>query len=99
MNKNKIAIILGVMCLILTVAIIVQYKTVKDASKLTGFTTNSELKTEVLKWKEKYEETEDRKRLEGNIYLGKVENVLLGMQAAFVDIGEEKNTDKEGEER
>lgn len=41
---------------------------------------------------EKYEETEDRKRLEGNIYLGKVENVLLGMQAAFVDIGEEKNT-------
>ena len=56
MNKNKIAIILGVMCLILTVAIIVQYKTVKDASKLTGFTTNSELKTEVLKWKEKYEE-------------------------------------------
>ena len=56
MNKNKIAIILSVMCLILTVAIIVQYKTVKDASKLTGFTTNSELKTEVLKWKEKYEE-------------------------------------------
>ena len=41
---------------------------------------------------EKYEETGDRKRLEGNIYLGKVENVLLGMQAAFVDIGEEKNT-------
>ena len=41
---------------------------------------------------EKYEETEDRKRLEGNIYIGKVENVLLGMQAAFVDIGEEKNT-------
>ena len=41
---------------------------------------------------EKYEETEDRKRLEGNVYIGKVENVLLGMQAAFVDIGEEKNT-------
>lgn len=29
-------------------------------------------------------------RLEGNIYLGRVENVLQGMQAAFVNIGEEK---------
>lgn len=41
---------------------------------------------------EKYEETDARKRLEGNIYIGRVENVLLGMQAAFVDIGEDKNT-------
>ena len=41
---------------------------------------------------EKYEETNEQKRLEGNIYIGKVENVLVGMQAAFVDIGEEKNT-------
>lgn len=30
--------------------------------------------------------------LEGNIYLGKIQNVLQGMQAAFVDIGEKKNT-------
>ena len=36
---------------------------------------------------EKYEERPEQKRLEGNIYLGKVENVLVGMQAAFVDIG------------
>lgn len=41
---------------------------------------------------EKYQESENQRRLEGNIYIGKVENVLLGMQAAFVDIGEEKNT-------
>ena len=41
---------------------------------------------------EKYEERPDKKRLEGNIYLGKVENVLVGMQAAFVNIGVEKNT-------
>ena len=41
---------------------------------------------------EKYEEKIGQERLEGNIYLGKVENVLLGMQAAFVDIGTEKNT-------
>lgn len=41
---------------------------------------------------EKYEERQDQERLEGNIYLGKVENVLIGMQAAFVDIGMGKNT-------
>lgn len=40
---------------------------------------------------EKYEETEEQKRLEGGIYLGKVSDVLPGMQAAFVDIGEKKN--------
>lgn len=30
--------------------------------------------------------------IEGNIYLGKVQNVLQGMQAAFINIGENKNT-------
>ncbi len=44
------------------------------------------------KLQEVYEEREDSKRLEGNIYLGKVKDILPGMQAAFVDIGEEKNT-------
>lgn len=42
--------------------------------------------------KEYYKEVEDKKRLEGNIYIGKVVDVLPGMQAAFVDIGEEKKT-------
>ncbi len=41
---------------------------------------------------EQYEENSNMKRLEGNIYLGKIQNVLQGMQAAFVDIGEKKNT-------
>ena len=41
---------------------------------------------------ERHEEHENQKRLEGNIYVGKVENVLPGMQTAFVDIGEKKNT-------
>lgn len=41
---------------------------------------------------ERYEENSAIKRLEGNIYLGKIQNVLQGMQAAFVDIGEKKNT-------
>ncbi|MBQ6808887.1 MAG: Rne/Rng family ribonuclease [Firmicutes bacterium] len=34
----------------------------------------------------------DENHLLGNIYLGKVENVLPGMQAAFVNIGLEKNS-------
>ena len=41
---------------------------------------------------EKYEEKDGVRHLEENIYLGKVENVLIGMQAAFVDIGTQKNT-------
>ena len=41
---------------------------------------------------EQYEENSQTKRLEGNIYIGKIQNVLQGMQAAFVDIGEKKNT-------
>ncbi len=44
------------------------------------------------KIQEYYEEKEDEKHLEGNIYIAKVRDVLPGMQAAFVDIGEEKNT-------
>ena len=41
---------------------------------------------------ERYIEKQKQERLEGNIYLGIVENVLPGMQAAFVDIGKDKNT-------
>lgn len=40
---------------------------------------------------EQYQELHDDKAVEGNIYVGRVVNVLQGMQAAFVDIGEEKN--------
>ena len=41
---------------------------------------------------EKYEENEEMQRIEGNIYIGKVENILQGMQSAFVNIGQKKNT-------
>lgn len=40
---------------------------------------------------EKYEESKDKKRLEGNIYLGKIQRVLPGLQAVFVDIGSHRN--------
>lgn len=41
---------------------------------------------------ERYTEEQGQDRIEGNIYLGIVENILPGMQAAFVNIGKEKNT-------
>ncbi|MEC7854822.1 MAG: Rne/Rng family ribonuclease, partial [Candidatus Neomarinimicrobiota bacterium] len=40
---------------------------------------------------EVYVEKQDQQRMVGNIYTGKVENVLPGMQAAFVDIGYDIN--------
>ena len=40
---------------------------------------------------EVYIERQDKQRMVGNVYKGKVENVLPGMQAAFVDIGYEVN--------
>ena len=40
---------------------------------------------------EKYEEDESDKSIEGNIYIGKVQNVISGLQSAFVNIGEKRN--------
>lgn len=47
--------------------------------------------TENKTLKEFYIERPNYKRIVGNIYKGKVENVLPGMQAAFINIGIEKN--------
>src|SRR5919198_4943632 len=40
---------------------------------------------------ELYIERRGRRSIAGNIYKGRVDNVLAGMEAAFVDIGLEKN--------
>ena len=40
---------------------------------------------------EYYEENNESNRNEGNIYIGIVKDIIKGMQAAFVDIGTEKN--------
>lgn len=56
MNKNKIAITLGIVCLVLTIAICVQVNTIQNTNTAVGqtFSENS-LRDEVLKWKEKYD--------------------------------------------
>ena len=57
---------------------------------------NTENKNEIIlvenyELVEKYEENENDQSIEGNIYIGKVQNVLSGLQSAFIDIGEKKN--------
>ena len=47
--------------------------------------------TEDGRLKEYYVEYKDTNRLTGNIYKGRVVNVLQGLQSAFVDIGLERN--------
>lgn len=60
MSKNKIAITLGIVCFILTIAICVQINTIKSTNSTVAqsFAENS-LRDEVLKWKEKYDNISD----------------------------------------
>lgn len=56
MNNFKTGILLGIMCMLLTIGICIQIKTVNDSSTGVGKTqTENELRNSVLKWKEKYE--------------------------------------------
>ena len=56
MNKKQIGITLGIMCFILTLAIVVQVKTMDNASSTASRTlSDNELRDNVLKWKEKYD--------------------------------------------
>ena len=41
---------------------------------------------------EYYEENEEEHKNEGNVYIGVTKDIVKGMQAAFVDIGTEKNS-------
>lgn len=70
MNKKQIAITLGIMCFILTIALCVQIKTMNEAGSTASRTlVDNELRDQVLRWKEKYDNTyytlkESEKRLE-----------------------------------
>lgn len=56
MDKAKVGILLGIMCMLLTIGICVQIKTVNSTSTGVGKTqTENELRNSVLKWKERYE--------------------------------------------
>lgn len=56
MNRKQIAITLGIMCLVLTMAIVVQIRTINNTNQTTTSTfTSNNLKDQVLKWKERYD--------------------------------------------
>ena len=57
---------------------------IDEKNRIIGLIENEELV-------EAYNENEDDKSIEGNIYIGKVQNVITGLQSAFVNIGEKKN--------
>ena len=57
MKERNIALLLGIMCMLLTIGICVQIKTVSDSSTSVGRTqAENELRNSVLKWKEDYEQ-------------------------------------------
>ena len=58
MKKNQVAITLGLVCIVLTIAIVVQMNTIKGTSSTVAQTlTEDGLRDEVLKAKEKYDNT------------------------------------------
>lgn len=58
MNRNKIALLLGTVCLLLTIGIVVQINTIKGTSSTVSKNiAENSLRDEVLKWKQKYDES------------------------------------------
>lgn len=56
----------------------------KDNSRIIALVENGRLI-------EKYDEKQEERILEGNIYCGIIKDILPGMQSAFIDIGENRN--------
>lgn len=55
-NKKQVAITLGIVCFVLTIGIMIQLNTIKDAVQSVGQNAkDNALKDEVLKWKERYD--------------------------------------------
>lgn len=69
MERNKVAITLGIVCIILTIAICVQVNTIQSANTTVSQTfAEDNLRDEVLKWKEKYDDmAEELDKAEKNL--------------------------------
>lgn len=88
MNQVKIGILLGIMCMLLTIGIVVQVKTVNTSSTGIGTQTENELKDSVLKWKERYEELYEQE-LEKEEELEKLRNEVSNEDTTSVNLSEE----------
>ena len=61
MNNKQIAILMGVMCCLLTAGIFIQIKTIKSTTSSFGKTqTENELRDSVSRWQEKYQNAYER---------------------------------------
>lgn len=93
MNKNKISLILGIMCMLLTLGTVIQIKTVSGTG--TTISTNAkenELRDAVLKAKEKYDNLyENIERIEA-----KLETERTNSTQNNAELTEIENTIKEG---
>lgn len=91
MDKKKIAAILGGVCLLLTIGICIQIKTVEDAEKAVGkktISSNDGLRDEVLQLRERY----------NNIYK-ELENAELELEQVRVQAVSNNTEDTEKEEK
>ena len=81
MNRKQVAITLGIMCFMLTIAISVQLKTMNSAnSTVSQSLTENSLRDEVLKWKEKYDNlSEQLDREEKNLAKSKLSTLVSKM--------------------
>ena len=93
MEKNKIALLLGVMCMLLTIGICVQIKTVNDSSTGVGRTqAENELRNSVLTWKERYEKLyEENAEKEKKLETLRIEASKQGTNSEHVSAELEKN--------
>ena len=83
-NKNKISLVLGIMCFALTAGICIQVKTVKNASLTVSQNyEENNLRAEVLKYKERYDNL-----------LKEIENVDVELQKE-IDKATENNSELE----
>jgi len=61
MKKKGIGVTLGFMCFVLSFAVLIQIKTVEESdSEALKTYTEDQLRTQVLEWKEKYDETYEK---------------------------------------
>ena len=93
MNKNKISLILGIMCLLLTLGTVIQIKTVSGTG--TTISTNAkenELRDAVLKAKEKYDNLyEELERIENQLEIERTNSTQNN-----TELTELENTIKQG---
>ena len=69
MNKKQVALTLGIMCLLLTVGIAIQVRTISNTNSTVAQTlTENGLRDEVLRWKERYDNLYNQlEQAEGNL--------------------------------